>query len=431
MARTNVVKSMPINLSAIPPQCEHCILGKQARTPVPKTREGAKATRRLERVFVDLCGPMSVTSQSGHLYAMNIIDDFSSYVWTIPLRAKSDAADALQVWHRLVENQCGERLKIFVTDNGELLSNAMVAWCGEHGIEHLLTAPYTSAHNGRVERLHRTLLDKVRTMRLACNAPTSLWDEFCATAAYLTSLTATSSLNGKTPFELWFGHSPSLSHLREIGCRAFALVLTHNPKLLQRSVPCVLIGYAPHAKAYRLWNPATGRVFNSYHVTFVEHLDTLPADLLPGTLVNVDDGGLPPSWDAIASTPTTPSFNSALPPSDFINPVPSTINNPSNVSSTTISNSSMQLPTSPELSHGTITTPPNLPTNLPNMSTSIPNSLVPSLPIPSELTFDPSFVLPPSIPATPPSPPCAPASPPRAYDPAPPPLTPQSCAFLP
>jgi len=108
-------------------------------------------------------------------------------------------------------------------------------------------------------------------------------------AAYLTTLTTTSSLGGKTPFELWYGYTPSLSHLCEIGCKAFALILTHNPKILQHSVSCVLIGYAPYAKAYRLWNPASGRVFNSYHVTFIEHLDSIPTDLLPGTLININD----------------------------------------------------------------------------------------------------------------------------------------------
>ena len=345
----------------------------------------------------------------------------------IPLRAKSDATDALKVWHRLVENQSGEHLKILVTDNGELLSNAVVTWCREHSINHLLTAPYTSSHNGHMEQLHRTLLDKVQTMCLACNTPTSLWDEFCATAAYLMSLTVTSSLNGKTPFELWFGHPPSLSHLYKIRCRAFALVLTHNPKLLQCSVPCVLIGHAPHAKAYCLWNPATGRVFNSYHVTFVEHLDTLPADLLPGTLVNVDDGGLPPSWDAITPIHTTPSFNPMLPPSDLNNPIPLSI-----IPSTIIPNSSVQLPTLPELSHDTITTPPNLPTNIPNMSTSILNSLVPSGPtIPSELPVDSSSSLPPSIIVTPPSPPCAPPSPPCVQPLAPPQLRHLPCNPVP
>jgi hypothetical protein len=126
-------------------------------------------------------------------------------------------------------------------------------------------------------------------MHLTCNAPASLWDELYATATYLTTLTATSSLRGKTPFELWFSHTPSMFHLHEIGCKAFVLILTHNLKILQCSVPCVLIGYAPHAKAYCLWNPASGKVFNSYHVTFIKHLDSMSADLLPGTLVNIDN----------------------------------------------------------------------------------------------------------------------------------------------
>jgi hypothetical protein len=264
---------------------------------------------------------MSVSSKTGHLYAMNIIDDFSSYVWMIPLKSKDEAAPALQSWHRVVENQCSNRLKILTTDNGELLSNQVAEWCAQAGIEHQLTAPYTSAHNGRAERLHRTLLDKARTMRSACNAPASMWDEFCAIAAYLTNLTASSSLRGKTPFEMWFGTIPSLSHLREIGCKAFALVLTHNPKILQCSVPCILIGYAPNAKAYRLWNPASGRIFNSFHVTFVEHLDAIPSDLLPGTFLNVDDHSIPPSWQAVDSGVATPSFETSPSANNFISPL--------------------------------------------------------------------------------------------------------------
>lgn len=107
--------------------------------------------QRLEQVFVDLCGPYLVTSKSGCRYSMNIIDDFSSYVWTIPLWGKDDGANALEVWHHLVENRSGEKLKILVTDNGELVSHSITHWCGEHGIEHQLTAPYTSAQNGRAE----------------------------------------------------------------------------------------------------------------------------------------------------------------------------------------------------------------------------------------------------------------------------------------
>ena len=57
-----------------------------------------------------------------------------------------------------------------------------------------------------------------------------------------------------------------------------------------------MIGYAPHAKAYRLWDNTTNAVFNSFHVTFIEHLDSLPTDLLPGKLVFLDPDA-PPSWE--------------------------------------------------------------------------------------------------------------------------------------
>jgi hypothetical protein len=252
MACTNVVTGMPINLSSTPPKCDHCVLGKQARSLVPKVWERDKATRHLGKVYVDLTGPMSIASRNGSLYAMNIINGFSSYTWTIPLKHKGDACAAIQTWHKAVENQTDEKLKIILTDNGELLFRDILKWCSDNGIEHQLTAPYTSSHNGRAERLHRTLLGKARAMRLACNAPASLWDKFVNTASYLTTLTASSTIGGKTPYEVWYGKIPSLSHLREIGCHAFALIMMNNPKVLQRSVLCVLIGYAPHSKAYRL-----------------------------------------------------------------------------------------------------------------------------------------------------------------------------------
>jgi transposase InsO family protein len=95
---------------------------------------------------------------------MNLIDDFSGYVWSLPLRSKAEAADVLQSWLTFLELQTPFRLKSFVTDNGELASNRIQDWCTRKGILHLFTAPYTSAHNGHAERLHRTILDKACAM---------------------------------------------------------------------------------------------------------------------------------------------------------------------------------------------------------------------------------------------------------------------------
>ena len=245
---------MRIDLSTAPPRCDHCILSKQTHSSVPKVRKGVRASHPLEHVFIDLCRPMPCASHSSHLYSMNLIDDFSSYVWNLPLRSKDEAAPILQSWHRVVENQLNHHLKILVSNNGKLISKSMWEWSSLHGIDHQTTAPYTSAHNGRAECLHRTILDKACVMRLFCNAPASLWDEFCATSAYLTNLTISKTLEGKTPYEAWTSCVPSLSHLREIGCRTFALIQMANPKIYQQSYPCILIGYAPHAKAYHLWD---------------------------------------------------------------------------------------------------------------------------------------------------------------------------------
>ena len=323
MARNKIAKGMPIDLSSSPPKCNHCMLGKQTRSPVPKMREGKRASVPLGRVYIDLCGPMPAVSKSGCLYSMNVIDDYTSYVWSFPLKLKSDAAHTLQRWHRAVVNQSGHTLKVIVTDNGELVSAKMDQWCSDLGIDHQRTAPYTSAQNGRAERLHRTILGRARSMRLACNAPASLWDEFCTTAAYLTNLTASSSIAGKTPHEIWFGTAPSLSHLCEIGCRAFSLIQTSNPKIFHRSTPCTLIGYASHSKAYRLWDNTTGAIFNSFHVTFVEHLDDQLADLLPGKTILFDPDA-PPTWDVPGHDLHIPS-NSPARSSQLIIPCPDPI----------------------------------------------------------------------------------------------------------
>src|SRR5713226_6106841 len=234
-----------------------------------------------------------------------------------------------------------------------------------HGIDHQLTAPYTSAQNGHVEHLHRTLLGRARSMQLACNVPAHLWDEFCATAAYLTNLTMSSSANGTTPHKKWFSTVPSLSHLCEIGCHAFSLIQTHNLKLFCRSTPCTLIGYAPHLKAYRLWDNTTGVIFNSFHVTFVEHLDALPSDLLPGTTFTLDANALP-SWETPSPDLTSLSLRSD--PSDTYLGTPASI----------LSHAPF-LPTfppeseSPSVAPSPVDPPPNPSLPLPSSSSSSPH----------------------------------------------------------
>ena len=119
--------------------------------------------------------------------------------------------------------------------------------------------------------MHYTLFNSARMMRAYTGLPPNRWDEFILTANYLHMRVPTKSLNNKTPYEAYYRHKPDLTHLREIGSRAFVLILNkHNPKVFQRSEECVLIGYGKDSKLYRCYHRATHKVFESFHVVFIE-----------------------------------------------------------------------------------------------------------------------------------------------------------------
>ena len=279
MARKGLVKGMPTTFSNEPSKCESCIFGKQTKTPVPKKREegpGHRATRRLEKVWVDLTGPTAVTSRNGNNYVMNILDDFTSFAWTIPLPNKAEAYPRLKEWELARENETGLKVSTYRVDNGELKSDRMDVWLRSRGVQQEFTAPYTSAHIGRVERLHRTLMGKARAMRTYSKLPPFLWEDLYLTSTHLHVRTLARSAT-TTPFEEWYSRKPDYSYIREIGCNAYVLIQNrHNPKIYERSAKCTLVGYDMNSKAYLCWNRDDQKMYKSYHVQFIESHETTP-----------------------------------------------------------------------------------------------------------------------------------------------------------
>jgi hypothetical protein len=101
--------------------------------------------------------------------------------------------------------------------------------------------------------------------------PGRFWGEAVKTAVYLLNRAPTKSLNGKTPFEAWFGRKPGVKHLRTFGCTAYAKCLGPGlNKLADRAVPGVFFGYAPGTKGYRVYDPVKDRLMISRDVLFDE-----------------------------------------------------------------------------------------------------------------------------------------------------------------
>src|SRR5882672_6724284 len=198
------------------------VAAKQTKTPVPKTRGGGQAERRLEKVHSDITGPEDVGTPYGEKYILNLIDDYSGMAWIYPLKKKSDAFSIFQEWKVLVENESGEHVRLFHMDNGgEYTSDSFASYlCGE-GIRHQTTVPYTSAENGKSEHLHRTIMNCTRAIRADSKLPPNMWGEAVKAASYLKNHTPTRTLVDKTPYKMWYGRCPDISHLRELECKVW------------------------------------------------------------------------------------------------------------------------------------------------------------------------------------------------------------------
>ena len=66
-----------------------------------------------------------------------------------------------------------------------------------------------------------------------------------------------------TPFEAWKKKRPCVSHLRVLGCKAYAHVpKDEHRKLNSKARKCILVGYGEDTKGYRLYNPNKRRITN-------------------------------------------------------------------------------------------------------------------------------------------------------------------------
>lgn len=254
--------------------CDVCHLGKMTAKPF-STRE-KKSTRILEIVHTDLCQPSKIRSEGGNRYFVSFIDDLSGWCMLYMLKGKDQVFETFKSYKSFVEKQTGAKIKALQSDNGREYCNGQFdAYLKQEGIKRRLTVPYTPQQNGVAERFNRTIVDMARCLLIQSGLPTMYWGEAINTANYLRNRCPSRSHDGKTPYELWHGKLPDLSHLRVLGARAF--ILKKGPgqnKLDEKSVEGRFVGYSETAKAYRVRRNDTGKVETTRDVRIVEEKTT-------------------------------------------------------------------------------------------------------------------------------------------------------------
>ncbi|SGY38360.1 BQ5605_C003g02007 [Microbotryum silenes-dioicae] len=257
-------------------KCDTCQAGKITHHPFP-TVASNRSAQPLDRVHMDLLAFDGAVSLGGAKYALVIVDDYTRYLWAIPMSHKSDTFAAFKSWLAKVERSSSRKLLAVRSDNGgEFLSNEFSSFLEEQGITRQLSIPDTPQQNGVAERANRSITEGVRSMLHQSGLSHALWAEALATYVYVKNRSPHSANSGVTPHTRWHGSKPSAGHLRVFGCRAWKAATTEaRSKLDPRGIPLVFVGYDLESKGYRLFDPATRQVFKSRSVTFFE--DEFPA----------------------------------------------------------------------------------------------------------------------------------------------------------
>lgn len=147
MIQRDLVSGMP-NVNVVKEICPSCLLGKQVRGSFPQSTT-FRASKVLQRIHGDLCGPITPNTQAGNKYIFVLIDDHSRYMWKVFLKKKSDAFQKFKKMKSMVEQETKETILMLRTDRGgEFVSNEFNAFCEDSGIKQHLTAAYSPQQTG-------------------------------------------------------------------------------------------------------------------------------------------------------------------------------------------------------------------------------------------------------------------------------------------
>eukprot|EP00253_Pinus_taeda_P016023 PITA_16023 len=243
LSRDGLVSGLPDSQTQQLGVCSACQAGKQHRSSFTNG-ESWRASKVLQLIHVDICGPMNTSSITACKYFLLIIDDFNRKMWVYFLKYKSDALSIFQKFKTLVEKESHCNIMTLRTDNGgEFCSSAFSNFCDTHGIKHQFTTPYTPQQNSVVEHRNRTIVEMARSMLQHKSVPNKFWAEAVFTVVYLLNQSPTQAVKGKTPEEVWSGRKPKISHLKVFGSIAYVWIpAAKRSKLDSKSQKLMMTG---------------------------------------------------------------------------------------------------------------------------------------------------------------------------------------------
>ena len=102
--------------------------------------------------------------------------------------------------------------------------------------------------------------------------PKYFWADVVSTTCYVLNRVLIKRILKKTPYEIFKGRKPNISHLKVFGCKCFILNNGKDNlgKFDSNADEGIFLGYSLHGHAYRAYNKRTMLVKESMHIAFDE-----------------------------------------------------------------------------------------------------------------------------------------------------------------
>ena len=273
MCKRKLVDGLPNELESVYLKCGTCLMNKMHNLPFRNNRE--RAMEILGIVHTDLNGPQKYTGYEGSRYFLSFVDDLSRLAVVFTIKSKAEVYECFKNYLNKVENLTGKTVKKLRCDNGkEYLNGQIYDLASEKGIEIEPCPPHVHELNGVAEKFNRDVMNSARCLLYEAGVNKIYWPEVVKTACYIKNrVFSSSTLENKTPFELFFNKRPNLSNLKLYGSKVFIRVpeVKRESKWDRKADVGVLLGY--ENVGYRVL--VNGRITVARHVDIVENKEEL------------------------------------------------------------------------------------------------------------------------------------------------------------
>jgi putative transposase len=156
---------------------------------------------------------------SGWFYLSSVLDDFSRYIvaWKLctTMRAE-DVTATLDLALRasgLDQARPAERPRLLSDNGSSYIAGELAEWLEDRKIKHLRGAPYHPMTQGKIERWHQTLKNRILLENYFL--PGDLEAQIAAFVNYYNSHRYHESIDNLTPADVYFGRGPTILAERE------------------------------------------------------------------------------------------------------------------------------------------------------------------------------------------------------------------------